>query len=140
MKTQGSAWSLDVLRHPSVTAHLGDQTAVEALCLALRNGRMHIPSESADHVVTLIGRQRAIDCTCLPSYRTRCGPGNSVPDVHEGRAPGGGVGAVGKWPAVATGEESGVGGPVIHSSYTTTWGTTLPSPFVKKVIHLAKYI
>jgi hypothetical protein len=52
-------------------AALGDQSALEALYLALRDGRMRIPSESADGVIALIGMERSQDCTCLPGYRER---------------------------------------------------------------------
>jgi predicted nucleic acid-binding protein len=64
-------WSLSLFRHPAVIAVLGDQLAVEALYLALRDGRMRIPSESGDGVVALIGMERSRECTCLPGYRER---------------------------------------------------------------------
>lgn len=63
--------SLDLFRHPKVIAALGNQTAVEALYLVLRDGRMRIPSESADEVIRHIGIDRSRDCTCLPGYRQR---------------------------------------------------------------------
>lgn len=71
MKARTPGWSLDLFRHPMAIAALGDQPAVEALYLALREGRMRIPSESADGVITLIGVERSRDCTCLPGYRER---------------------------------------------------------------------
>ncbi|WP_454739714.1 DNA-binding protein [Cupriavidus necator] len=64
-------WSLDLLRHPTVIATLGVPNAVDALYHALRDGRMRIPSESADDVIALIGVERSRDCTCLPGYRER---------------------------------------------------------------------
>ncbi len=64
-------WSLDLLRHPSVTSILGEQAALEALYLALRDGRMRIPSERAEGLISLIGEEWATDCTCLPGYRER---------------------------------------------------------------------
>ncbi|WP_186090939.1 DNA-binding protein [Burkholderia gladioli] len=64
-------WSLDLFRHPAVIAMLGDEPAVEALYHALCDGRMRIPSESADNVIALIGMERSRDCTCLPGYRER---------------------------------------------------------------------
>jgi len=85
METREPAWSLDLLRHPLVTALLGDQAAAEALYLALRDGRMRIPSGSADYVIALIGMGRAIDCTCLPDYRERFSPGNGALTVREAR-------------------------------------------------------
>ena len=71
MKTRVPGWSLDLFRHPTTIAALSDQSALEALYLALRDGRMRIPSESAGSVIALIGVERALDCTCLPGYRER---------------------------------------------------------------------
>jgi predicted nucleic acid-binding protein len=71
MKARTPGWSLDLFRHPAAIALLGDQPAVEALYLALRDGRMRIPSESGDSVIALIGSERSRDCTCLPGYRER---------------------------------------------------------------------
>ncbi|WP_287339282.1 DNA-binding protein [Mesorhizobium sp.] len=71
MKARTPGWSLDLFCHPAVIAVLGDQPAVEALYLALRHGRMRIPSESGDGVIALIGVERSLDCTCLPGYRER---------------------------------------------------------------------
>ncbi len=62
-------WSLDLFRHSLVTSALGNATAINALYLALREGRMRVPVESTEHIVDLIGNQRARDCTCLPNYR-----------------------------------------------------------------------
>lgn len=64
-------WSLDLFRHPAAIAALGHPSAVEALYLALRHGRMRIPSESADGVIEIIGTERARHCSCLPGYRER---------------------------------------------------------------------
>lgn len=71
MKARTPGWSLDIFRHPTAIAVLGDQPAVEALYLALRDGRMRIPSESGDGVIALVGLERSRDCTCLPGYRER---------------------------------------------------------------------
>ena len=71
MKARTPGWSLDIFRHPTAIAVLGDQPAVEALYLALRDGRMRIPSESGDGVIALIGMERSRDCICLPGYRDR---------------------------------------------------------------------
>jgi predicted nucleic acid-binding protein len=71
MKTRAPAWSLDLFRHPMTSAELGDEAALKALYLALRDGRMRIPPESADGVIALIGMARSQDCTCLPGYRER---------------------------------------------------------------------
>lgn len=64
-------WSLDLFRHPNVVAELGTVQSIEALYLALRDGRMRISEENCDHVVGLIGVQRALECTCLPGYKLR---------------------------------------------------------------------
>lgn len=71
MKARAPGWSLDIFRHPTTITILGNQAAVEALYLALRDGRMRIPQESANDIITLIGMERSRDCTCLPGYRTR---------------------------------------------------------------------
>ena len=63
------AWSLDLLSHPNTTASLGADFSVDALFLALCDGRMRIPPESAAEVVGVIGDHRARQCTCLPRYR-----------------------------------------------------------------------
>jgi predicted nucleic acid-binding protein len=70
MNGEQPAWSIDLLRHPEILPRLGEQLAVEAIYLALRHGRMRIPSNSADDVVTLIGRNRALECTCLPNFKS----------------------------------------------------------------------
>jgi predicted nucleic acid-binding protein len=76
-------WSLDIFRHPHVTAKLGSEAAVDALYLALRDGRMRIPLESCDSIIALIGIERSIDCTCLPGYRERLGFGKGVPEARK---------------------------------------------------------
>lgn len=83
MKARAPGWSLDLFRHPTAIADLGDQPAVEALYHALRDGRMRIPSESADSVIALIGLERSRSCTCLPGYRERFGLGRDVLAVLE---------------------------------------------------------
>ncbi|MET3524138.1 DNA-binding protein [Mesorhizobium abyssinicae] len=70
-KARAAGWSLDIFRHPAALATLGDQSAIDALYLALRDGRMRIPLESADGVIGIIGIERSRDCTCLPGYRDR---------------------------------------------------------------------
>jgi predicted nucleic acid-binding protein len=64
-------WSLDLFRHPKVVAELGAALSVEALYFALRDGRMRIHESHCDHVVSLIGVQRALDCKSLPGYKVR---------------------------------------------------------------------
>jgi len=70
-KTRAPGWSLDLFRHPKAISVLGEQVAIEGLYLALRDGRMRIPSESAEGVIALIGMDRSRECTCLPGYRGR---------------------------------------------------------------------
>jgi predicted nucleic acid-binding protein len=73
MKGQESGWTLDLLRHPLVTSALGNDASINALYLALREGRMRISATSAEGVIAAIGAHRAMDCTCLPGYRERFG-------------------------------------------------------------------
>lgn len=63
------AWSLDLLSHPTPMASLGADFSVDALFFALRDGRMRIPPDCAAEVVSVIGDDRARQCTCLPGYR-----------------------------------------------------------------------
>ena len=64
-------WSLDLLCHPQALRVLGIHQAVDALYLALRDGRMRIHEDHCDHVVSLIGVQRALECNSLPRYKVR---------------------------------------------------------------------
>lgn len=64
-------WSLDLFCHPDVRAKLGVEESINAMFLALRDGRMRIHESHCDHVVSLIGLHRALECTCLPSYKVR---------------------------------------------------------------------
>lgn len=66
-----AAWSLDLLVHPEVQARLPDGGYVEAVYLALREGRMRIDEIRCDAVVKLIGVERALGCTSLPGFKTR---------------------------------------------------------------------
>ncbi len=70
MRNQEPGWSFDLLRHPEVIAALGAASAIDALYLALRDGRMRIDKDHCDHVIGLIGAHRALDCSSLPGYRT----------------------------------------------------------------------
>ncbi|HEV7276571.1 MAG TPA: DNA-binding protein [Devosiaceae bacterium] len=66
-----AGWSLDLLTHPAVSTTLGQVQALDAIFLALREGRMRIPPESADFVISAVGETRARECTCLPQYKKR---------------------------------------------------------------------
>ena len=65
------AWSLDLFRHPHVISALGTNDSVHALYLALREGRMRIHEAHCDHVVSLIGVERALECKSLPGFKVR---------------------------------------------------------------------
>jgi len=69
MDGEEPGWSLDLLRHPSVVRSLGARLAADVVYLALRHGRMRIPAECGDEVVELIGRERALECSCLPNFK-----------------------------------------------------------------------
>lgn len=71
LMTAVPGWSLDLLLHPMVITTLGNSAAIEALYLALRIGRMRIPPETLEHVISLIGEERSVECTCLPGYQER---------------------------------------------------------------------
>jgi len=70
MNNEKLAWSIDLLRHPSVMESLGERLTADIVYLALRHGRMRIPTNSVDDVVALIGRDRALECTCLPNFKS----------------------------------------------------------------------
>jgi len=65
------AWSLDLLVHPHVQDVLASGQYIEAIHLALREGRMRIDDERCDAVVKLIGVERAVHCTSLPNFRKK---------------------------------------------------------------------
>lgn len=71
VKERSAAWSLDLLVHPNVRAGLPDDGYVEAVYLALREGRMRIDEGRCDAVVKLIGVERALGCTSLPGFKAR---------------------------------------------------------------------
>ena len=64
-------WSLDLFLHPNVIKELGAIDSIDALYLALLNGRMRIDESHCDHVVNLIGFQHALECSSLPGYKIR---------------------------------------------------------------------
>lgn len=68
MSKNAAAWSLDLLVHPAVQESLGD-AYIEAVYLALRDGRMRIDGGQCDAVVQLIGIARASNCPSLPGYK-----------------------------------------------------------------------
>ena len=80
---QEPSWSVDLFRHKSVTSALGDTSAIDALYLALRDGRMRVPVENTEYIIDLLGSERARECTCLPNYRTIFGQSKNRPVVVE---------------------------------------------------------
>ena len=64
------AWTIEILRMSSVVQGLGEHLTADAVFFALRDGRMRIPVECCEEVVALIGRQRALQCTCLPNFKS----------------------------------------------------------------------
>ena len=78
---QQPGWSLDLFRHSSVTTALGRTTAINALYLALRDGRMRIPVESTKCIIGLLGNERARKCTCLPDYQKLFGDSVNQPAI-----------------------------------------------------------
>ena len=76
-------WSIDLFLHASVTSALGNTAAIEALYLALLNGRMRVPVESTEYIIDLLGSERARDCTCLPDYRKLFGQSMSRHSVEK---------------------------------------------------------
>ena len=81
LRGQEPGWSLDLFRHTSVTSALGETAAIEALYLALRDGRMRVPVESTEYIIDLLGSERARNCTCLPDYRKIFGQSTNRPAV-----------------------------------------------------------
>lgn len=71
MNGQAIAWSLDLLVHPAVQAALPNHGHIEAVHLALREGRMRIDEDRCEAVATLIGLERALNCASLPNYKVR---------------------------------------------------------------------
>lgn len=69
--SKSPAWSLDIFMHPNVEAELVNGQHIEAIHLALRNGRMRIDDARCDAVVNLIGVDRALYCNSLPNFKVR---------------------------------------------------------------------
>ncbi|PCI11646.1 hypothetical protein COB72_00410 [bacterium] len=68
-----TACTLDLLSHQSVHDTLGPSGIADATYHALLHGRMRVPKHFLDWVLTLIGPERAAQCTSLPkSVRATC--------------------------------------------------------------------
>lgn len=65
------AWSIDLFLHPMVSSVLNSSTLSESVFFALRDGRMRIHSRYIDRVVKIVGAERALECPCLPGYKSR---------------------------------------------------------------------
>lgn len=66
-----AAWSLDLLIHPDVEKGLENNGYIEAIYLALRDGRMRIDENRCDAIVELIGVERALQCPSIPGFKAR---------------------------------------------------------------------
>lgn len=64
-------WSLDLLLHPALEAVLTEAERLETIFRAFLAGRMRIDEERCDAIVSLMGIQRAMQCTSLPNYKAR---------------------------------------------------------------------
>lgn len=71
LRNKSAAWSLDLLAHPCVQEGLGYAGCIQAVYLALKEGRMRIDEERCDAVVKLIGVERALQCPSLPGFKAR---------------------------------------------------------------------
>ncbi len=71
MNGQVPPWSLDLLLHPAVQSGLSDSGYIEAIYLALREGRMRIDKDRCEGVIELIGIERAIRCESLPGFKAK---------------------------------------------------------------------
>lgn len=60
------ASTTDLLLHPLVRERLGEIGQSDAIYLALRYARMHVPRHALHAVVQLIGEERAAECVSLP--------------------------------------------------------------------------
>jgi predicted nucleic acid-binding protein len=58
--------TVDILIHPEVQRHLDAETLATAVFNALQHGRMRVLPHHLEHVVSLIGQERAAQCQSLP--------------------------------------------------------------------------
>lgn len=65
------AHTLDLLYHPQVLTALGQIELIQSLYFALHYGHMRIPEGLCDQVVGLIGVELALQCPCLPCFKTK---------------------------------------------------------------------
>ncbi len=60
------ASTVDVLLHPRVAERLGASGRSDAIFLALRDARMHVPRRALRETIERIGEERASECPSLP--------------------------------------------------------------------------
>ena len=64
------ASTVDMLLHPAMAERLGESGQGDAIFLALRDARMHVPRDALQTIVERIGEERAAECPSLPrSFR-----------------------------------------------------------------------
>ena len=60
------ASTVEMLLHPLVAERLGEPGQSEAIFLALRDARMHVPHHALQEVIERIGEEAAAECPSLP--------------------------------------------------------------------------
>lgn len=63
--------TLDLFYHPQVLAALSKTELIQSLYFALHDGHMRIPKNLCHQVVDLIGVELALQCPCLPDFKTK---------------------------------------------------------------------
>lgn len=58
--------SAELLASETIRQRLGADRQVEAIVNALRGGRMRVPYEHLEHIITIIGEENVASCTSLP--------------------------------------------------------------------------
>ena len=58
--------TVEMLLHKAVAEQLGESGQCEAIFLALRDARMHVPHHALHEVIDRIGEDRAAECPSLP--------------------------------------------------------------------------
>ena len=62
--------TVEMLLHPAVAERLGESGQSDAIFLALRDARMHVPHHALQQIIERIGEERAVECPSLPrSFR-----------------------------------------------------------------------
>ena len=58
--------TVEMLLHGAVAERLGESGQCEAIVLALRDARMHVPHHALQEIIDRIGEDRAAECPSLP--------------------------------------------------------------------------